>query len=882
MESTISPVALAEITPHYVRLMPRGTSLGWCELQLTRRAKLPEDLVAELAAREPARLAVRPADFTLSLEQSPPEGGFGANRLGVVVPADDSGTGGWLVASASQEGIIAGQTALAELGVPTASIAFAPLAALRGLQQFAAHRPGDGSILVLDLGPQSHLALIDARGVRRLEVFPDLFDTIGAMVQERLKLNFRGAATLLFFNEFYDFNEHAEAIAAPCVDALRPFLEIWQAAGVAKPTRLAIPGLLCGQSWFPAAFARALGLAEFAPPLTDFTSTLGGEFETPPSATVPLLTLWSAGVQPEDPWLAAPGVPLPTAATPVPLAPVALGQRGAGSPTPDAKASRPPPAAPVPDLPPLALEPVTAPLSTPPPGHSSVTATTPARESAPVLAPVASATLDPVLATTPQVEEKPVPPSGTDSFAVPASVLAAASLLNQPAVEKPPAADDISPPASLPRLATAPTTPVPPRPAASRRPLWQLAVVALVVAVLVGAGGWFWFSNNLETERQAALAAAEQARREAEVRQRETEERIRAEEEARARAEAAVVAAQREAEAIAARAAAEAAALQAAAAVQIQARARGAVRIRTEPEGAMVRLGNGPAQPSPALVPNLPVGRQVVRISHPDFESAEITVDVVADQVAEPAPVRLVRITGSLEVDSEPAGLPVELFVADSLILTEPLRRASTPATFADLPVGAYRIRVEREGWPVHEQRAEISRQNHSTLRVDLRGTPVTLHSRPAGASVRLNGRLLGVTPLVLPDEPPLAQLYEFELDGHYPEQLLIEVGGREPIERQVRLVSYREPASVAEIDQHPVPIKQVAPRISEITSEPLRNFEIIVDRDGRVASVRAVDGPEDGISRACMEALRQWTFEPARSRGRPVPVRLVVPLRFN
>lgn len=885
MESTSPAAPLAEISPHYVRLLHRVPHPVWCEMQLTRRSKIPEETGARFAAGLPARLFLRPADFTLTLDPAAPSGGFGADRRGLVVPAAPDRSAGWLVASAGDAAIAAGTGALAELGIQAAPAGFSPLAALRALQQFAAARPEDGPILALDLGGQSHAVLVEADGVDRLEAFPELFDSIAGVVQERLGLNFRGAAMLLFFNEFYDFAEHASAIVAPCVDALRPTLECWQAAGMPRPRQLAIPGVLGGQSWFTNALAAALDLTPFAPPIQTLLAGVGGEIDPLPAAAAPLLALWSASVQPHDPWLAAPSVDIPEVLAAAPLTPVP----GLASGVTDLSAAAA--AAPengvralpnLPSLPEFTGLPPDFTLPTPVPGAQPLLEPVPQTAVAAEPVPVAHATVTAEAA--PEAAAASLAAAAEENAAVPPAVLAAASLLQQPEISGAAAAEEpvsTPPPVALPRLESAPAAPV--RPVGTKgRPIWQFAVVACVVALLVGAGGWFWFASNLEAERQAALAAAEQARQEAEKRQREIEERIRAEEEARARAEAAAAAAQREAEAIAARAAAEASALQAAAAAQIQARARGAVRIRTEPEGALVRIGNGPAQPSPVTVPNLPTGRHTVRIALADFEPVETVVEVVADQVAEPAPVRLVRSTGSLAVVSDPPGLPVEVFVADSLFLSEPIRRDVTPATFADLPVGAFRVRVVREGWPVHEQRTEISRQSHSSIVVDLRGTELTLQSRPAGAQVRRDGQSLGTTPLVLPDQPPGAHLFRFELDGHYEEELLVETGGLEPISRQVRLLSYREPAASSDIDQPPVPIRQVAPRINDVPNESMRNFEIVVDRDGRVVSARAVDAPEDNLSRACIDALRQWTFEPARSRGRPVPVRLVVPIRFG
>lgn len=58
--------------------------------------------------------------------------------------------------------------------------------------------------------------------------------------------------------------------------------------------------------------------------------------------------------------------------------------------------------------------------------------------------------------------------------------------------------------------------------------------------------------------------------------------------------------------------------------------------------------------------------------------------------------------------------------------------------------------------------------------------------------------------------------------------------------------------------------------------------LEAEIETSGRVAAVRVAQGADPRLDQAAVEAVRQWTYEPARDRaGRPVRVLFTVTLRF-
>jgi hypothetical protein len=151
-------------------------------------------------------------------------------------------------------------------------------------------------------------------------------------------------------------------------------------------------------------------------------------------------------------------------------------------------------------------------------------------------------------------------------------------------------------------------------------------------------------------------------------------------------------------------------------------------------------------------------------------------------------------VVGSLLVRSTPAG---------ARVFVDGREYGQTPVTVANLVRGAHRVRVARDGYITDERQVTITsaqRAHSVTVRlaaerpeparqpaptqapaaVRTAGTspaapPVpqsgagllTVESRPAGAQVFIDGRLVGTTPLVLPDVPVGDHALHLDLDGY-------------------------------------------------------------------------------------------------------------------
>jgi len=78
--------------------------------------------------------------------------------------------------------------------------------------------------------------------------------------------------------------------------------------------------------------------------------------------------------------------------------------------------------------------------------------------------------------------------------------------------------------------------------------------------------------------------------------------------------------------------------------------------------------------------------------------------------------------------------------------------------------------------------------------------------------------------------------------------------------------------------------LQQVAPE------HPSRGFKIsgvvliglVVSSSGQPQDVHVVKSLEHDVDQAAIEAVRKWSFEPARKEGQPVAVRITVEIRFH
>jgi hypothetical protein len=177
--------------------------------------------------------------------------------------------------------------------------------------------------------------------------------------------------------------------------------------------------------------------------------------------------------------------------------------------------------------------------------------------------------------------------------------------------------------------------------------------------------------------------------------------------------------------------------------------------------GGEVLPSLAPADPAPAV--------EARGVSPPPEEPApKPPVSAPASASALPPPA---KVQGRIVVRSTPAGARVSVDGRD---------RGRTPLTLSSLSLGSHAIRIAQDGYAAAERRLVLSQSRPSqTLAVSLEARPaqaqaaaipngtVWIESRPVGAEVYLDGRLVGTTPLQIGDVRGGEHTVRLELAGH-------------------------------------------------------------------------------------------------------------------
>jgi hypothetical protein len=252
--------------------------------------------------------------------------------------------------------------------------------------------------------------------------------------------------------------------------------------------------------------------------------------------------------------------------------------------------------------------------------------------------------------------------------------------------------------------------------------------------------------------------------------------------------------------------------------------------IRTEPAGALVILGDH-AEKSPATFDDLEPRKYRLRVMSPGYEPIETTLDLGASRSPPPSEFRLVRSKGGVDLQSQPPGAQFSLrsednqtvregvtpqtivdlptgkysvtmhrgswemrdevevergeaakkslaFVSATITVTsdpsgaevkiDGAAQGRTPLQI-ELPATTHVITARLPGWPNEHQKVEVGPQQPNTAHFIFANGSVKIISAPGGATVRVDGKDLGQTPLVIEEVKPGDVTYELRLAGYNP-----------------------------------------------------------------------------------------------------------------
>jgi formylglycine-generating enzyme required for sulfatase activity len=171
--------------------------------------------------------------------------------------------------------------------------------------------------------------------------------------------------------------------------------------------------------------------------------------------------------------------------------------------------------------------------------------------------------------------------------------------------------------------------------------------------------------------------------------------------------------------------------------------ARGAVRIETDPEGAMVVIGDRMVR-TPAHFEKLPIGEHEARIMMPGYEPQQQRVLIEANADGTLPKIKLVRSRGALRLAAKPDGATYELANADGIV-----KAGTFPAELSDLSTGEYSLIARRDGRE-KKMKIEVKRGEMTPVEVEFLSGKISVASQPPGAEIFVDGQPFGKAPLEL------------------------------------------------------------------------------------------------------------------------------------
>lgn len=206
------------------------------------------------------------------------------------------------------------------------------------------------------------------------------------------------------------------------------------------------------------------------------------------------------------------------------------------------------------------------------------------------------------------------------------------------------------------------------------------------------------------------------------------------------------------------------------------------VLLDSEPRGASVSRDGFDVGATPLLLPDVPAGRHVFT-----FKLAGHRDHVAEIDLAPPSPVRLapalVSVSGALEVTASPEG---------ARVIVGGLPRGAAPVLVEDLPEGEVDVRVEAPGHRPFTGRAAISPGKTFALSAALDPLPASIRvvTAPAGATVYVDDRRVGTSPITAQDLAAGSHRVRILLDGYDPVARTVPVSLGEARTEEFRLAA--------------------------------------------------------------------------------------------
>jgi TonB family protein len=258
-------------------------------------------------------------------------------------------------------------------------------------------------------------------------------------------------------------------------------------------------------------------------------------------------------------------------------------------------------------------------------------------------------------------------------------------------------------------------------------------------------------------------------------------------------------------------------------------------------------------------------------------------------------------VLGAVRVESQPAGATVT-------VDNQP--RGVTPLEVPDLALGHHDVKVELKGYTPAAQPVELVAETpRAELKLTLaRVAPAMgvadILSTPLGATVKVDGAVVGRTPLIDFKLKPGPHHVEVSKDGYETWSQTAAAAGRKVfLDANLKQVARATPPPTAapetvdvnkvyaenEVDTPPKKLSGMsasypsgrAPRLKAGDSVSV-TLNYVVNETGQIADLKVTESGGKIVDEEVLSALKDWKYAPGSKRGTNVKVRLVRKFTFK
>ena len=220
----------------------------------------------------------------------------------------------------------------------------------------------------------------------------------------------------------------------------------------------------------------------------------------------------------------------------------------------------------------------------------------------------------------------------------------------------------------------------------------------------------------------------------------------------------------------------------------------GSIFVDSFPQKSDVYLDGVKKGVTPIAINGLQLGEYEIQVKHDGYRTFTQSVSITKDKPKITVIANLEHVTFVLQVSSYPT---------EAEVYVDGIKKGLTPITIDDLPLGEHFVEVKKQNFAIWSQKIDAESYKVIQLVATLQpqSASLSINSTPQGATVYLNDKNMGVTPVVINNLDAEKYNLKLTMDGYAPYEEQITVSKGEEIDRNITL---KKASTILSIDSKP------------------------------------------------------------------------------